>query len=396
MKKKIAFLALLIPVFFACSNGGGNSSLNAGYDGRIFDISEAQDGSLTAQSIKDGFNYKLKITGAGEAIDYDKKESVPWNPIIKKITSVTIEEGICNIGDYYFYSLPLDYFILPSTVTSIEEHSFSSVSKLYTYGGELNGVENEVYYYSEDKPSENGKYFYLLDGVPHVWDLTSVLFVGNSFTFYPQKTSNPAVPEYFQKIASSLKQGTTIDYVVNGSWSLTKFSDPSDEYGKVLEEKLTTNQYDYIILQEQSTTPINNYNNFLNGIKKIKARVGQTQDDCEVVLYETWGSPTAIEGKYSSVGEMEIKLRDAYKKAGEETDCKVHYVGKAFTYVYENIPDINIYYSDNRHQGEYGAYLSAAVHVKGIFDIDVTQSTEYCGLDVEKCKTLLGVANTNG
>ena len=62
----------------------------------------------------------------------------------------------------------------------------------------------------------------------------------------------------------------------------------------------------------------------------------------------------------------------------------------------ENEKDINIYYEDNRHQNEYGAYLSAACHVRSMFNIDVTKSTEYCGLDEAKCKTLLEVAKNIG
>ena len=89
---------------------------------------------------------------------------------------------------------------------------------------------------------------------------------------------------------------------------------------------------------------------------------------------------------------MEADLREAYTKAGEETECKVNYVGKAFTYTYENLKNINIYHTDNRHQNLNGSYLSAAVHIKGIFGIDVTKATDYCGLDEDVCKSLLSVA----
>lgn len=397
MKKNICFLLLLIPALISCGGGGDGGNGNSGYDGREYDISTNQDGSLKAISTKDGNYYNLTISGEGSAIDYERKEAVPWNPIIKKIKSVTIEEGISNIGDYYFSSLPLDYFLLPSTVTSIKENSFNPTSKIYTKGSTLQDNENEIYYYSESKPSENGEYFYLLDGVPYVWDITSVMFIGNSFTYYPQSVTSPTVPMYFESIAESLNQDIEIDYVVKGSHTLTKFANPSDEYGKIVDEKLNNNQYDYVILQEQSTTPINNYNTFLSAVKKLKEKINSTQKDCEVILYETWGSPKAIEdGSFKTVGEMEEKLRKAYKDAGEETECKVHYIGQAFTYVYENEKDINIYYEDNRHQNEYGAYLSAACHVRSMFNIDVTKSTEYCGLDEAKCKTLLEVAKNIG
>ena len=138
----------------------------------------------------------------------------------------------------------------------------------------------------------------MLDGVPVVWqlDTVNVLFIGNSFTYFTQTVENPAVPEFFDKIADNFDIDVNADFVVKGSHTLTKFANKDDEMGKIFEEKLTTNQYDYIILQEQSTTPINNYTTFENAVKKIKERVSQTQTNCEVILYETWGSEKGIEG----------------------------------------------------------------------------------------------------
>ena len=80
------------------------TSENSGYDGRVFDISVAQDESITASLKKVGTNFEITITGEGEALSYERKELVPWNAISKKISEVKINEGITNIGNYYFYS----------------------------------------------------------------------------------------------------------------------------------------------------------------------------------------------------------------------------------------------------------------------------------------------------
>ena len=398
MKNKfIRFGAMILPAvcsLIACGPTS-NPTSNKGYDGKQYDISEKQDGSLIATSTKVEYNYTLTISGTGKAIDYSKKEQVPWNPIIKKIVDVSIEEGITHIGDYFFNSLPLEYFILPSTVNSVGDHTFNTSSTVYTYGGTLDNVKN-VYYYSESRPSTQGNYFYMEDGEPHVWvvkDL-SFLFIGNSFTFYTGSVEDPMVPRYFKAIAQNLGQTVNVDFVVKGSHTLTKFGNPQDEMGKIVEEKLTTKSYDYVILQEQSTTPINNYNTFLSAVTKLKARIDATQTNCTTVLYQKWGSPKGIEGtKYKTVRAMEEDLRTAYTNAGTETGCPVNYVGKAFTEAYETLPNINIYYDDNRHQSAFGTYLSAAVHVASIFDIRVSNTTEFCGLDESKCKALLSIAD---
>ena len=404
MKKKTISLFFSVPLMlFAIIGCSQEESNPKTYDGRVFDISVNQDKSLTATSIKNGYDYDLTISGQGQALDYGKKELVPWNPIIKKIKNVTINEGITNIGDYFFSSLPLDYFILPSTVTSVKEHSFNAQSVIYTYGGLLNNINNEVYYYSENKPTSSGHYFYTdEEGVPHPWILTpiSFLFIGNSFTYRgvnTMDTTNPEVPNDFKKIANNLNIEVNIDSVCKGSHTLTKFANPEDEMGAIVAQKLNNNQYDYVILQEQSTAPINNYNTFLNAVISLKTKIDQTQNKCQTILYETWGTPYNTSNDPTTYGTtpgaMEAKLRTAYKNAGDESGCKVNYVGKAFTYAYENT-NINIYADDNRHQNGLGAYLSAAVHARSIFKVNVSNCSDYCGLNENECKALLGVADT--
>ena len=394
MKKLFLTLLKFIPLFFLVTSCGEEPSQPQGYDGREYDISLAGDGRLIAISTLNGPNYRLEITGNGEAVSYDRKELVPWNPITKRVNEVKVNDGITNIGDYYFYSIPLDYIILPASVNEVKEHSFNSVTTVYTYGGELTSP-NEVYYYRANKPATPGKYFYMEDGVPHpyIYNTPSILFIGNSFTFRQGSEDDPAVPRYFKSIASNLGVETDIDFVVRSSYTLTKYADKNDELGSVVERKLTSKQYDYVVLQEQSTTPINSYSAFLAAVVKLNTRIGQTQRNCKTILYETWGSPAGIEGTtYQSTSEMELALRSAYESAAREIEATVHYVGKAFAYAYETL-GINIYADDNRHQSNLGAYYSASVHVRSLFNFKVANCTNYCGLDETGCKALLQAAD---
>lgn len=401
MKRKIIYFFTSLLAICSLSSCGENVAPSQSYDGRVFDISASKDGSLTAQSKKDGNYYSLTITGKGVAMDYSKKEEVPWNPIAKKISTVSVTDGIKNIGDYFFQTLTLSEYILPASVNSVGDHSFNESAIIYTYGDVLNNIENDVYYYSETKPTTAGNYFYMENGEPRIWILSplSFLFIGNSFTYRGNNISDlthPEVPENFLKIATNLDLQVNIDFVVKGSHSLTKFANPEDEMGSVVETKLTTNQYDYVILQEQSTTPINNYSTFASAVKKLKTRIDQTQDKCKTVLYETWGTPYNVSetpATYgATVGAMEEKLRSAYTDVAAENNCLVNYVGKAFTYAYET-EHINLYATDERHQNALGAYLSAACHVRSIFKLKVSNCTEYCGLSQSECKALLGIAD---
>ena len=399
--KLICFVTSVFAVL-AMSGCAQEKKQESTYDGRVFDISLNQDQSVLAESIKSNNHYELAIYGSGPAKDYASKTKVPWNPIIKMIKKVTIENGIENIGDYYFNSLPLERFILPESVQSVGDHSFNSNSVIYTFGGQLDNIDNDVYYYSETKPTKPGKYFYMQDGEPVQWVLTplSFLFIGNSFTYRGASgtTDNPEIPRNFKTFADSLDIEVNIDYVVEGSYTLTKYANKDDPKGAIVEDKLTHNQYDYVILQEQSTTPINNKNTFIAAVKKLNTRIKETQTKCQVILYETWGTPynTAQDPTTygSTVSEMEAKLRAAYEEAADEIDAKVHYVGKAFAYVYDTLKT-NIFVDDNRHQDGYGAFLSAACHIRSFFHVKMADSLVRCGLtDETKCKALLGVADT--
>ena len=382
----------------ACSN---NAESNTGYDGREFDISINQDKSLLLTSNKNNGRYSLTITGSGNAVDYSRKEEAPWYPLVKFVDQVSINEGITHIGNYFFSALNLDYYVLPSTVRSVGEHAFNDKAIIYTYGDELTNICNDVYLYSETAPTVAGNYFYMKEGVPTIWETSfspkSFLFIGNSFTYMTGTVEDPMVPKYFANIAKNLGHDVAVDYVVEGSYKLASYADPNDAKGAIVEQKLTTNKYDVVILQEQSTTPINNYTNFENAVKKLKARIDKTQNNCRTYLYETWDTPYNCNDKPetygTTVGEMEAKIRTAYTNCGETTGCYVNYIGKAFTYAYETL-NINVFYTDNRHQGANGSYLSAACHVKSIFKGQVSGCTEYCSLDQNECKTLLGVADT--
>ena len=395
MNSKKLFSSILLVGTSLLLFGCKDNSEHVSYNDHYFDISVNQDNSVTLHTLKVDNSYELTISGAGEVVSYAKKEAAPWFPIIKRVSSLTINDGVSNIGDFYFYSLNIDYVILPSSVNEVGDNSFSKNTIIYTYGGQLDNVSN-VYYYSKTKPVEDNKYFHLVNGVPYIWKDASILFIGNSFTFRQGTVTEPAVPLYFEKIAENLSQDIDLDFVVKSSYSLTKYANSSDEMGSIVETKLTTKQYDYIILQEQSNTPIANYSSFSAAVKKLNNRIKETQTHCQVYLYETWGYQAKVnDGTYASIEAMELLLREAYRKVGEENDLPVTYVGKVFTYVHVNYSSIDLYASDNYHQTNLGAYLSAACHVKNIFGLDVSLCNEYCSLDEASCKTLLNIANNH-
>lgn len=398
--KKIFNLFLIVFCLFMLASCNDKENQNQGYDGRVFDISLSQNESVTATIHKEGTNFELVISGQGEAINYQRKELVPWNAISKKINKVTINEGINNIGNYYFYSIPLEEFYIPKSVLSIEENSFNNYARIYSYStNEITiNCSNNIYYYSEETPDVGGKYWHKIGDSAVIWDAYKIMFVGNSFTFYPNSdfsVENPGVCALTKSLADDLGLLIEVDFVVKGAHSLSKFANEKDEMGSILDSKLkASDDYDYIILQEHSTTPATNYQAFSSGVEALVSKINKTQKNCEIVLYATWGFPDAISanGTFTSVSVMEGLIREAYLNCASENGLKVNHVGKAFTYVYENYPNISLYGSDDKHQSYEGAYLSACVHLATLFNVDVREATYYGKLAKETADILQEVA----
>ena len=393
----IFFMCLISFTLFSCKS---DEEEKTGYDGREFDISVKQDKSIIAKTVKVGHNFELTITGTGEAKTYDKKELVPWNAISKKITSVKIDEGIENIGNYYFFSCTLDKYIIPASVIEIEENSFNANAVIYSYSKSSIDAkcENTVYLYSEYQPTVSGKHWHMVGEETIIWDKFKILFIGNSFTFYPNppfNDSNPGVCYLFKEIGTNLGLDLQVDFVTKGAHTLTKFADANDEKGKIVDQLLkASSDYDYVILQEQSVAPVNGYNAFSNGVKALKQKIDQTQDKAKIYLYATWGFPAGIgtNKEFISVSTMEKLIRDAYIQCAADNGVLVSHAGKAYTEVYENHKEINLFGGDDKHQSYAGAYLSACVHLSTIFGLDVRNTTFTGEISTEVADVLQSVA----
>lgn len=197
------------------------------------------------------------------------------------------------------------------------------------------------------------------------------------------------VPYLFGKIAESFGETVNVDFVVKSSYTLTKYADKKDEKGAIVEEKLTTGQYDFIVLQEQSTTPVNSYSNFKTAVGKLVNRISETQQNAEVYLYATWGYPSGLDKTSSvSVAEMNSKLKTAYATCAKEYDLKVTNVGDAFLDIYTNHSDVELYAQDNMHQSNIGAFLSACCHVSSMLGLDVRNSDFNYEYDKTLCEIL--------
>lgn len=224
-----------------------------------------------------------------------------------------------------------------------------------------------------------------------------ILFIGNSFTYYND------IDDVCESLGQSLGMDISCHKFAVGSQKLAQSADPENELGAQIAADLEAHHdYTDIVLQEQSTTPLSSYSSFLSGVAKLQKKIQATQDNADIHLYETWGY-SDMSGGYESIRAGEEALREAYRKAGSVLEIDVSYVGKAFTYVLENHPEINLYWGDNKHPSFAGTYLSAATQLCAISGIDVRASTFHgssektfegvpCVIEPSVAQTLLSVA----
>lgn len=368
-----------------------------------WDVSADSSSSVTAKLVKTSTGYSLNISGKGKMKDFETLAVVPWRNQIKLVNSVTVTPGVTYIGKNAFDGANIDYIVLPSTVTAVGANFVGDKTKVFAHSADVQcGSDCDLYVYSQETITTNDRYWqsdkssgdivadgevlggtsgkywhYGTDDQPQVYAKTKVLFIGNSFTYRNGEVEfSSGIPGIFDNIAEDLGFVTETYSITGPGWYLDNHAKQTDKCGKQVDKLLKAcDDFDYIVLQDQSTVAYKNNARFKNGIKALKEKIQATQKHAKIYLYETWGSPFSANEDGTTVQEMELKLRNAYTSAGEEFGLRVSYVGKAFTSVYNNHKDIYLWASDNRHQGYTGAYLSACVHVANMLGGDVRNTT---------------------
>ena len=210
-----------------------------------------------------------------------------------------------------------------------------------------------------------------------------VLFIGNSYTYYNE------LWELFRQVGEGAGYTFEVDHVTEGGYYLDQHADPADPFGKQVEEKLTGDPYDYVVIQEQSTCAFQDYDRFEAAVKDLAARIEKNGAQC--VLYQTWGrqpgSP-ALSSLGMTNASMTTALIEGYAKAAQAVGASVTPVGAAFYSIVTNEPSINLYDPDTTHPSLEGSYLSALCHFANITGADPRETTFDAGLDAETLTAL--------
>ena len=213
-------------------------------------------------------------------------------------------------------------------------------------------------------------FFVLISFLSYSQDSTSVLFIGNSFTFYNN------MPYIFKDIAESKGKKVHVDTAVTGGKDLKFHSERPRTY-----QMIQSRKWDYVILQGHS-------NEFAQPdfkvdsltfpfAKKMVDSVRKYNSCARILFYMTWGYKNGNKKwkAIASYDSMQMRIERQYLLFADKLHTGVSPVGMVWKEVRESNPEINLYQEDRFHPIVTGSYLSACTHFTTIFGESPYQNT---------------------
>jgi pimeloyl-ACP methyl ester carboxylesterase len=204
----------------------------------------------------------------------------------------------------------------------------------------------------------------------------SVLFVGNSFTYY-----NNGVHDHLRKLLSAANaDGKAHAYL--RIMTISGGELPEHESG--LQQRLASQSWDQVILQGHSIGPITP--GMAEPFRTAARAYAQAIRDhgAEPVFFMTWA--------YTGLPEMTAQLDMAYTAIGAELDAVVVPVGLAFATALELRPQLALVIDDRKHPTLAGTYLAACTFYAALYETSPAGLSYAAGLAKDDAGFLQEVA----
>lgn len=173
-----------------------------------------------------------------------------------------------------------------------------------------------------------------------------ILFVGNSYTDF-----NKGLDYQLLKFAP----GSDAERISPGGYTLQNHWEDTNTL-----QAIRSGEWDVVVLQEQSQTPVTNYKAFAEYAQKLDAEIKAA--GAETILFMTWERPDSVQH-----GVTTKQLSNNYTYLGQQLGIKVAPVGLAFAKALRQRPDFLLYTKDG-HPTLQGTYLATAVFYGVIYD----------------------------
>ncbi len=178
-----------------------------------------------------------------------------------------------------------------------------------------------------------------------------MLFIGNSFT-----TKND-LPTLLSDIAQAGKGITIESKVISaGGASLRR------HWNAGAATTITSEKWDHVVFQEQSTLPVKNSNRFHENVREFVPAMKES--GAKMVLFMTWAR--------KKEPENQTLLTDSYNQIGKELGAYVVPVGTAWQKLLAKHDKPVLYAEDGSHPTVAGSYLAACTFYATLFGGDHT------------------------
>lgn len=197
-------------------------------------------------------------------------------------------------------------------------------------------------------------------------DSLKLLFVGNSYTYYND------LPKMVYEIAKTQKQKLSVTSVTKGGERLK-----GHLKNEKLRQMLTSQKWDFVVLQEQSSSPAKQTETVIADIypaaKSLDSLIHVGSPDAKTIFYMTWGHKNGTTHKienyplsYTYQG-MQERIKTTYLEMTYQNNAVCAPVGMAWQVVRSERPDYQLYTQDCSHPSKLGTYLAANVIYTTIF-----------------------------
>lgn len=176
-------------------------------------------------------------------------------------------------------------------------------------------------------------------------DTLSVLFIGNSYTYYSNMPHLVSLISDSTKIKLITSKSTAGGAKLSDHWNGNK--------GLKSKEAISSGKYDIVVLQAQSKEAVMEKEEFLIYSKKLSDLAKAS--GAKPYLYVTWAP--------QKIPQYQETITETFQQASKEGDCGLVMVGEAWKLAKKLRPDIRLFTSDGSHPSDLGAFLTACAFV---------------------------------
>ena len=215
--------------------------------------------------------------------------------------------------------------------------------------------------------------------------VVKILFVGNSFTRYRKGGENCSVPKQLKELGKLTGKKIKADCVTNGGAKLLYYTGRVAKYKAYYQQlvtKLLEENWDYVVLQDQSVMPAFSADTEMaSAIASLQKLTGKLCPQAKLLLYMTHAYEFAGDAEYAPLhtGELQQRVGAAYLHIGSEYGIDVVPVGMQFQRATKFYPDQKFLSGDGKHPAPLGYFLAACCFYQKLFgnlpDLDASKLT---------------------